>query len=479
MQNSRFGSATSLILRIILFAASFGLIAVFAVSMSMWLLVQLDNGGLRTAIRDAFVDGAIVAKSGSLFDLRRGDYLFNDCLILQALLLERDNWRHSIIDSTIYLNDEPCRTLELDVMGERPSTSTYQYSRYMFAARVVSAPLIAVVGIDHAKQFVRALTYFTLLLTALISIRGLARRAQMKARPRTIYSAGLICVAAMLGFYRLEYYSQTLAHGYSELVLAGFLLYSVTFASAGAQDRVPTASIVFGVLTGCFELLTGPALIAVGMAVLMSHCAAPTRPHPCRHAAMAGLGCAAGVLITVLWQQAIISAVSDAKPFYQFITHLAMRLQLHQFLPIPFEPNWATPENLHLYSPRDVVDSMIATLPNLTYKSSIAALIVFGCSAIAVALGPALSRRATRPGCVIAAAVALTLPLWYFAFSNHTVLHSLYMVRMCVLLPICAGISLMFVLAPDSWLASQRPSLQPTRDHGLGFLDADALGGRK
>ena len=74
---------------------------------------------------------------------------------------------------------------------------------------------------------------------------------------------------------------------------------------------------------------------------------------------------------------------------------------------------------------------------------------------VAVALGPALSRRATRPGCVIAAGVALTLPLWYFAFANHTVLHSLYMVRMAVLLPICAGISVMFVLAPNSWLFAQ------------------------
>jgi hypothetical protein len=160
--------------------------------------------------------------------------------------------------------------------------------------------------------------------------------------------------------------------------------------------------------------------------------------------------------MAMFWQQAMISALTDAQPFYQFATHLAMRLQLHQFFAIPFEPRWATAANLHLYSAGDVGHAVVDALPTLTYGSSIAAWTLFAGSAVVIAACPALARREARPGCIIAAAVGLSLPAWYFAFSNHTVLHSLYMVRMAVLLPVCAGISLMFVLAPDSWMSARR-----------------------
>jgi len=452
------GPTASSLLRTIFAAAAIGFVAVVTTAALMWSFVQLDHGEVRTAIRQAFADGALVVKSGQLFDLRRGDYLFNDCLLLQTMLLGRDDWRHSVIDATIYLNDEPCRTLEEEVTNQRPSASTYQYSRYIFAARVASAPLIALFGVEHTKRGLEAVTYSVLLLTAAIAIYALATGGGSHTRPRSLYIAGLLCVAAMLGAYRLEYYAQTLSHGYSELVIAAFLLYAVALSSEKKDRGVPIAAIVLGVLTGCFELLTGPSLVAVGVAVLLDHCAAPARSRPYQRAALVGFGCAAGILLAVFWQQSLISALSDAQPFYQFATHLAMRLQLHQFFAIPFEPQWATTANLQLYSFGDVVGAVVDALPTLTYGSSRAAQLVFICSALIVVAGTALSRRETRPGCVIAAVVGLSVPVWYLAFANHTYLHSVYMVRMAVLLPVCAGISLMFILAPNSWMAASNKS---------------------
>jgi hypothetical protein len=441
--------------RTTLIAAALGLAAVAALALFMWLVFRFDGGEVRAEVRKAFASGVLVTNSGQLLDKQRGDYLFNDCLILQTLLLGRDDWRHSVIDSTIYLSDNPCLDLKNEVTNQPQRATTYQYSRYLFAARAVSAPLLAAFGVDGTKRFLKAVTYALLVLTGIVTLRALATTPGAGTHPRTLYVAGLLCVLAMLALYRLEYYAQTLSHGYSELVIAAFLLYSMTPANAAMASGIPTAAIFLGVLTGCFELLTGPGLVAVGIAVLLGHCAAPEVSHPYRRAALAAFGCSAGILMTLFWQQLMIGSFSDSRPFYQFATHLAMRLQLHQFFAIPFEAQWATAENLHIYSPGEVIDAINISLPALTHGSPLAAQILFGCSAVTVAAGPFCARRETRPGCIIAAAVGLSLPAWYFAFSNHTVLHSLYMIRMVVLLPLCAGISLLFVLAPDSWMVAR------------------------
>jgi hypothetical protein len=441
--------------RTTLVAAAMSLAAVVALAAFMWLFFRMDGGEVRAEVRKAFTNGTLIANSGQLLDAHRGDYLFNDCLILQTLLLGRDDWRHSVIDSTIYLSDNPCLNLQQEVTDQAQGTTTYQYSRYIFAARAASAPLLAAFGVAGTKGLLKAATYALLLLTGILCLRALTAASVPQAHPRILYFAGLLCVLAMLGLYRLEFYAQTLSHGYSELIIAAFMLYSMTPASDSRASDVPTAAVVLGVLTGCFELLTGPGLVAVGIAVLLTHCASPVESQPYRRAAIAGFACTAGMLMALFWQQLLIGVFSDSRPFYQFATHLAMRLQLHQYFAIPFEPQWATAENLHLYSPDEVIDAIAISLPALTHGSSLAAQVVFAGSAAVVAAGPFCARRETRPGCIIAAAVGLSLPAWYFAFSNHTVLHSLYMIRMAVLLPICAGISTLFVLAPDSWMAAR------------------------
>ncbi len=456
------GVASAPLMRTLLAATAIGLAAVSIGALLMWSIIQLDHGQLRSAVREAFSDKSLLANSGQLFDPRRGDYLFNDCLILQTLLLGRDDWRHSVIDATIYLSDSPCENLEKEVTAAPPLLPAYQYSRYVFSARVAAAPLLAWLGVKRAKHVLRVAVYLTLLLTVLVGARGLASRSRTSSAPRTLYLTGIFCAIAMLGMYRLEYYAQTLAHGFSDWVIAAFLLYSLAMAGRGKIDGAPTAAVVLGVLTGCFELLTGPILIAVGMAVLLDLGAAPRRPHPYLRALHVAFACVAGMLLTLFWQQAVVSVFSDARPFYQFATHLAMRLQLHQFFAIPFDPNWATVENLRLYSPADVADAVLNALPQLTHGSLVASRVVFGASLLALVAGAALA----RPGCVIAAVVALSVPAWYLAFANHTVLHSLYMIRMAMLLPLCAGVSLMYFWARDDWMA-ERDRSNGTRGRGL------------
>ena len=442
------GATARTFLRTLLASAAMGFAAIIAVGAAMWTVFQLDHGDVRAAVRDAFAERTMIANSGQLLDLHRGDYIFNDCLILQSLLLARDDWRHSVIEATIYVADDPCKILEEDAAGQRPTASTYGYSRYVFAARAVSAPLVASFGVERTKQGLRIANYLVIVLAALVSLLGLSARVQPRHHAPTLYLAALIFAVALLVLYRLPYYAQTLAHGFSELVIAGYLLYMVLPGKRRRDEGVPMAAVVLGVLTGCFELLTGPLLVAVGMAVLLDHSAAPTRSHPYRRALLVAFGCIAGTLMVLFWQQAIISVLSDARPFHDFATHLAIRLQLHQYFAIAIDPRWAIAENMHLYSPGEVAAAIAQALPTLTYGSTIAAQVVFAGSAVIAGSSVALAPRESRPGCVIAAAVALSLPAWYFAFANHTVLHSLYMIRMAVLLPACAGIALTFALAP-------------------------------
>jgi hypothetical protein len=322
--------------------------------------------------------------------------------------------------------------------------------------------LVAALGVNGAKTLLRLATYALLILAAGIALVALARPSRFTTHPPTLYLAGLLCALALLGLYRLEFYAQTLAHGCAELVIAAFVLGSMLPAAESKPSGIPTAAIVLGVLIGGFELLTGPSLVAAGIAVLLGHCAAPQAARPYGRAALVGLGCTAGILMALFWQQLLIGAFSDARPFYQFATHLAMRLQLHQFFAIPFEAEWAIPANMHLYSPGDVIDAIGISLPSLAYGSKAAAQIVFAGSAAAIAAGLVFARRRARPGCVIAAAVGLAVPAWYFAFSNHTVLHSLYMIRMAVLLPLSAGISLMFLFAPEAWMQPRGTPVRAT-----------------
>jgi len=450
------------IARTLLAAAAIGLSAVVVLACFMWLFFRLEGGQVRAEVRAAFASGELVTNSGKLQDAHRGDYLFNDCLILQTLLLGRDDWRHSVIDSTIFLSDNPCLLLEQEATGQPPTAATYQYSRYLFAARAVSGPLVAALGVHGAKTLLRLATYTLLVLTGCIALFALARPSRLASHPPTLYFAGLLCTIALLGLYRLEFYAQTLAHGCSELVIATFLLFSMMPDKDATAAGIPTAAIVLGVLTGCFELLTGPSLVAVGIAVLLGHCAAPRAAQPYVRAALVGMGCTAGILMALFWQQLLISTLSDARPFYQFATHLAMRLQLHQFFAIPFEPQWAIPANMHLYSPGEVIDAIGISLASLAHGSRATAWFLFAGSALAIAAGPLFTRREARRGCVIAAAVGLSVPAWYFAFSNHTVLHSLYMIRMAVLLPLCAGVSLMFVFAPDAWMFPRETPFRAT-----------------
>jgi hypothetical protein len=442
------GDTPRLFARTLLVATALGLVAIIAVVAAMALFFALDDGGVRTSVRDAYADKSLVPNSGQLFDRHRGDYLFNDCLILQSLLLPPAAGRHSVVEATIYVADDPCKILKEDATGQHPTASTYAYSRYVFAARAVAAPLVALFGVNRTKQTLRTTNYLVLLLVVLAALHRLSARAQPAPYPRTLYLAGLCCAVAMLALYRLPFYAQTLAHGFSELVIAGFVLYSVLPAKNRSDAGPPLAAVVLGTLTGCFELLTGPILVAVGIAVLLDVAAAPRRPHPYRRALLVAFGCVAGMLMVLFWQQVVVSLWSDSRPFHDFATHLAIRLQLHQYFAIAIDPRWAIPENLHLYSPGEVAAALLQALPTLTYGSALAAQLAFAGSFAVIAGCVTFGKRETRPGCIIVATVALSLPAWYFAFANHTVLHSLYMIRMAVLLPMGAGVALVLATAP-------------------------------
>lgn len=424
------------------------LVACVAIGLSA-ATVLLDAGRLRNAIGKAFDSGELVTAGYLGQDARRGRYSVNDCLVLQTLVVAGGDWQNAGIRSRVL--DAPavsvCQALRDYVAGRLPAaTPTYDYARYFFAAKAFVGPALLFSSIDGIRQFLRIAIYGLLSGVLLVSLaRTLKPGSGSKLLPVTL----LVVAAGWLTLYDLRYYAPLLAHGFSELVLIGYMAYCL-YAPGSTRERIPRRIIWLGALTACFELLTGPALLAAGLAVLLDFASDPDRPHPLRRALRIWLATAASILATLLLLQVAVFVVDGGEAFKQFFGHLLLRMNLHLVFGLPMEANWQIAENLTNYSLKDVAVALVRNLRLLTFSSRAAANLVFVGSLLALTWAAVAGlRRREKRGVLVYAFVALSLFAWAAAFANHTVIHAWAMVRMTVLLPICAVMSLLYLHAGE------------------------------
>jgi hypothetical protein len=423
------------------------LVALCAIALSA-ATSALDGQRLRHAIATGFATGALVDAPYLGNDPRRGRYTVNDCLILQTLVLAERDWRNPGIRSRVFDGrDQPaCAVLRSAVESSMPTPpGTYDYSRYFFAAKAFIGPALLVLDIDTVRAALRSAVYGVLLLVLAVSLSRVVRPRERQG----MLPASLVVVScAWLAFYDLRYYAPLFAHAFAELVLAGYMLF-VLVARPPATHGIPARGIWLGALTACFELLTGPALLAAGIAVLLDFAQDPTRPRPLRRALLVWSGTALAILVTLLLLQVAVVAVEGPDALRQFVWHLLLRMDLHLLLNLPMEANWKIAENLASYTVADVGRAMFRNLPLLTYGSRAAANVVFVGSVLVLAWAAAVGafRREMRP-VFIYVGVAASLVAWSLVFSNHTVIHAWAMVRMAVLLPVCAALSLWSLYRP-------------------------------
>ena len=400
-----------------------------------------DRAEVAREISAEFKSGALITDNYFAQDMRRGRYLFNDCLIMQTLLLGDGSAINRAVSSyTLQRADTaPCKQLDEIASGTLRDGVVYPYSRYFWGAKAIVGPALGIASIDHLKRALSGLVYATLLGAAAIALtRVLTKRSVLPVLDRSI----LVIVLGLLFFYDLRAYTLTFAQGFSEWVLAAYLLFAAVRPASVSESARTAGLIALGALTAWFELLTGAMVMAIAIAVLVeSTVADPQRP---AHYALRIAGTVAlSVVLPLLFLQVLVAIFGDPQSVEQFFYHVMLRMQLHHVFPIPVEAPWQIASNLHRYTVPEVFGAILHDLPLLTYGNAFAASLLFGASAVILVFATAWSRGAARSANLICCAVVIMVAMWYLAFGNHSAVHAFAMVRLMALVPICAALALM------------------------------------
>lgn len=412
-----------------------------------------DPSRLADRIEEAFRQGALIETGYAGNDIRRGTHQFNDCLILQSTLLGRDDLAGWIASATVIGDENPCGRLRQLVEGRLPeSVAVYSYHRYLFGARPFVAWLVGAVDLDLVRATLLVWVYGLFSSTAALSLLALSGwyRGPMRGYSREfLVGVGSISIVFVL-FYRLQHFAQTFGHGFSELIIGLYLLSSLL---AGRRAEWIRAAL-FGTLVAWFELLTGPALIGMLLVLYLAVLTEDAAEQNLAFFRRALISCATygGTLVTTLAMKTLVAAILYPDAAGDFFKHLAIRMQIHLLFGTPVPPAWKNAENMTFYGPMEVLEALRKFLPSLAYDTGWASTAVVTAAALASVGGLTLGfvrQRATS--CLLVGGSLALLPLWYFAFANHTVIHGFWMVRMiaaglagAALLPLCA-------LAPPAW----------------------------
>ncbi len=438
------------LLLLIAICLSSACVAIFLASTT--LLISTDT--LKARILTAFDTQELVLPAYLGNDSRRGRYTVNDCLILQSLLVGRDDWRKIALQSTVLQEpaQSPCATLKSFVHGKFDAAMLekyeYAYSRYYFGAKTFVGWGLTLVSLEHMRVILRGAIYFLLALTALVSGYGLFRGG--RHNPILYATTGVFALGWLL-CYDLWYYASTLAHAFSELSLVGFMVFSVLAPPPKSNLGLYAPAAALFALTAWFELLTGPALLAIALVVAVNFAHRQGEKNAIAKAMqiwIVGGSTIVGCLLALLL---INTLTSDAESVGNFFKHLAIRLNLHPLLGLSIDERWRTPENLRSYTVAETWQAITFHLPMLTGSSAWLSSLVFGLSTLILlsSLPLAFFRRAHQRF-LIPVSIGLSVICWYLLFANHTVIHSWGMVRLMVLFPISAALVLAYFVLTSS-----------------------------
>ena len=410
--------------------------------------MSIDREVIRQRVLQAYTDGDLLPEVAySAGDRRRGVNQFNDCLILQSTLLSHGSMLADSVSPLIVPGKSPCEAL-LTLARTADPESLYSYHRYLFGARTVAMFALDRMSLGTLRSWGVGLIY-GLLIACVISGCSLAWRRRASPDATRVGVAAAIVAGALALVSALDLFAPNLGHVYSDILVAGFLL--ATVAVPRCREHEPGFRLLvcaFGAWTAWFELMTGPFLagfLVVGMMAFAGAGSFDEPPDPLRVASHLCAYVVAFLAVMGL-QQIAAGLVTGSDTIHDFAVHLSIRLQLHRVFDVPVPALWQTPTNLDTYDLAAIFSAVRSAMPLLTYGSSAAALLL---CAVAVALAAAAlvrSRGGAGFGTVAGMGLLqLSVPLWYLAFGNHTVLHSLWMVR---LVTYCwAASAVMFAMA--------------------------------
>ncbi len=398
---------------------------------------SVDKEEIRRTIEMAFINGDLIEHSYSPNDLRRGVNQFNDCLILQATLLDQQSILADSISATVLADEAPCLRLHEFVRSHTfDPQRLYSYSRYLWGARALSGIWLRFATLGSLRATVETAVYALLVGSLILAVFGYRARRIMSNDQRLFNYSVALCSGVYLAFSSLQYFAPNIGHGFSELVIALFLSAQLLRGQRRKLScRVLDLSL-FGSWTAYFELLTGPLVVGLvisGILAIFQNDEDTTWSTPKRMWVHMGIFALAFSAV-MLAQQIAAYLVLGGASLKDFWIHLAIRLQLHHVLGLSVPPLWQTETNMATYGPADVARSIWDSMPMLTFGSRVLAIAVTVVSIAMIVGGTILGSRAKTPSIRTQLTSVLMLlpivPAWYLVFINHTVIHSFGAVRM-------------------------------------------------
>jgi hypothetical protein len=407
--------------------------------------LRTDNAVEMRAVRAAIAQGDVSSDAGWLSrNISIGSNQWNDCLVLHQAVDRDASVERLIVSPLAPTSSEisPCRHLAAWANGKPLPGPVDFYHRYLHGHTVAARLLLAHVSVAGIR-----LIYSMLLTMLVIAGVALALLDIAGGRRQEASCFWLITFLVFSRWFGLESFGQSLAHGPSDLVDIGFLLYLAHQSSRGGMEpsRVAAVAAIFGALTIIFEFLTGG--IPLGLALLIG--GLPFAIRPLRREEGERLG---GVLAdAVVAFTAAITFIVGVKICLLVCVFGPGELasighQLFYRMGVASTPAYG---DLHRFGFVNSWSLILEGFDALASGSELMGICMVAMSAGAGiwALRRILQRNpsSSRNRAIALAASNLVLFGWMIAFSEHTVLHSHFMDRILVW-TISSGLAL-FALA--------------------------------
>jgi hypothetical protein len=252
-----------------------------------------DPSVFRARVAHGFASGSLVESPFQEGSTTIGSHQWNDCLIIVMAMDQRgDRARLALspilmdFGPTPSVTTNPCAVLSALNKGAVPNNNLYYYDNYPHGAVVLLRYFLPHGEIGEIRAAYRTtLTTFLLLALALSAI-GLARGKNLPA-----FAVVAVTSVALMRYFGLESFAQSLGHGPADAVLAAYMLAIAALAFRPGSLVLPIlAAAVCGALTMIFELFTGG--IPLGLAMVLGLTPFVVRP-PIRPAVAAAAAAAA------------------------------------------------------------------------------------------------------------------------------------------------------------------------------------------
>ncbi len=408
-----------------------------------------DVAVAKLRVAAAFRSGELVQDPFQEGSTTIGSHQWNDCLIT-AMAIDQRGDRTRLALSPIVAgfpglaaDTDPCTLLKTMVAGSPPDAELYYYDRYVHGATVLLRFLLPHFTISQIRSLYRTAVTGALICGFALALIGIARGRRVAE-----FAVVSVTLLALMRFFGLESFSQSLGHGPADLIAALYALMVAVMLFAPVRPAIVIlAAALFGALTIVFELFTGGIPLGLAMVIGLASLDARSvdQPREFQLAACAAAGYVGAAAVTYAIKVAAIAQIAG----FGVIADIAG--QLHHYSPASEQgPDF-------LAAVRAICKSIGVLAGGMTLLAWAAVLGgvvagIYGLNWILLRVAdPVVRQRA-----VLLSLSVLPIPAWFLAFPNQVKTHAWFMDRIIVWV-IAAGFSV-FLLSIAARYRGRSPS---------------------